>query len=466
VRARLIDTRALGAVPATAAAATPLQVLAGPALPQSLAANELWAAVYLPGLAAPQVLEQLALGMQRFTPRVSLEPPDGLLLEVKGSLHLFAGLAGLRAELTRECQQRGLAMVLAFAPIPRAALTVARAGKSLEITERSQLISQLAPLPLAALRWPAQTCGRLARVGVRTIGALLRLPRTGFARRFGAAELAMLDELTGRAAQVRTTFRPRERFRRRREFLCEIENHTLLHAALSPLFDALDSFLTARQCGVVELECRLLHRHAPPTRCVLALASPCMSGLRLAELLKAHLEVITLPEPVRACELRADTPLPQPLSSHGLWQSGEHGGESAAQAGELIERLRARLGGDAVHGLAVRAGHRPECTWALTGPPPLASARRDSLKQMSVAPVHRPLWILSAPQPLKERDGLPRRGGPLQLLGEPERIETGWWDENEITRDYYQALDIHGVRLWVFRERTAPHGWFLHGVFG
>jgi protein ImuB len=465
VRARLIDAKALNARPAVPAPAMPLQGLTGPPPSQGLA-NELWAALHLPGLASAQVLEQLALGLQRFTPRVSLEPPDGVLLEVKGSLHLFAGLAGLRAELARECRQRGLAMVLAFAPTARAAVTVARAGKSLEITALAQLVGQLAPLPLAALRWSPQTCARLARVGARTIGAVLRLPRAGFARRFGAAELAMLDQLTGRTAQVRATFRPRERFRRRRELICEIENHTLLHAALSPLFDALDTFLTTRQCGVVELECRLLHRHAPPTRCVLALAAPCMSGLRLAELLKAHLESIALPEPVRACELRADAPLPQPLASHGLWQPGEHGGESAAQAGELIERLRSRLGSDAVHGLAVRAGHRPECTWAVTGPPPLAPPRRGSPAADSVPHPCRPLWILPAPRPLEERAGLPRRGGPLQLVGEPERIETGWWDENEIARDYYLALDIHGVRLWVFRERTAPHGWFLHGVFG
>ena len=26
--------------------------------------------------------------------------------------------------------------------------------------------------------------------------------------------------------------------------------------------------------------------------------------------------------------------------------------------------------------------------------------------------------------------------------------------------------DAHGVRLWVFRERGAPHGWFLHGCSG
>jgi protein ImuB len=61
---------------------------------------------------------------------------------------------------------------------------------------------------------------------------------------------------------------------------------------------------------------------------------------------------------------------------------------------------------------------------------------------------------------------LPRRRGPLRLKSEPERIETGWWDGGEIARDYYTAIDPRGVRLWVFRERTAPHGWFLHGVFG
>jgi len=38
-----------------------------------------------------QLLERLATLAQRFTPRVSLVTPEGLLLEVKGSLHLFGG---------------------------------------------------------------------------------------------------------------------------------------------------------------------------------------------------------------------------------------------------------------------------------------------------------------------------------------------------------------------------------------
>jgi protein ImuB len=64
------------------------------------------------------------------------------------------------------------------------------------------------------------------------------------------------------------------------------------------------------------------------------------------------------------------------------------------------------------------------------------------------------------------RDGWPRRSGALRLVSEPERIESGWWDGGVIARDYYSALDPYGVRLWVFRDRSAPHGWFLHGIFG
>ena len=50
-----------------------------PALP------ELWLGVHL-AQPDPALLQRLAVLAQRFTPRVSLEPPDGLVLEVQGSL--------------------------------------------------------------------------------------------------------------------------------------------------------------------------------------------------------------------------------------------------------------------------------------------------------------------------------------------------------------------------------------------
>src|ERR1700739_979769 len=344
--------------------APPLRAVPHSPLPAAAPAAELWAAVHLPGLASAEQLERLAGCAQRLTPRVTLAPPDGLLLEVKGSLHLFAGVAGLSRELTAGCRRFHSRPVVAFAPVPLAALTAARAGKPLVIIDPGRLTVQRAALPLGALCGPEGPLVRLARLGVRTIGAVLRLPRAGFARRFGAAQLAALDDLTGRSADVRVAFRPRERFRRRRDLTCELEDHGLLLAVLAPLFTALGAFLTARQCGVTQLECLLVHRQRQVTRCALALAQPCADGQRLAALFSARLRTLSLPAAVRTCELRADELVPQRLQSHCLWQPGEHGGPAEGASGGIIETLRARLGPDAVQGLALREGHRPEKAWA------------------------------------------------------------------------------------------------------
>lgn len=450
------------------------RLLRSTAIVPACAPAQLWAGIHLPVCESADKLEQLASRALRFTPRVSLAAPDGLLLEVKGSLRLFGGLAALRDELRSECVALHVHPVLAFAPTPLAALVAARAGRSFEIMDPAQLIGQLASLPLTALRWPQETLARLRSLGACTIGAVLRLPRAGFSRRFGTAPLAMLDALTGRAPQVQAAFRPRACFRRRRELECELSCHSRLRAALTPLFADLGRFLTARQCGIVELECRLYHRHAPQTLCVLPLAAPAADVARLAVLLGERLDALRLPEPVRACELYAAALLPYAPARGCLWQPGEQGGEAAAESGDLIERLRARLGLHALHGLTVRAEHRPEAAWTMTGPPPTAAPRARSTERATggcsgeerMHGLHRPLWILPVPQSLTERNGLPRRRGTLRLVSEPERIESGWWDGAEIARDYYTAIDIHGVRLWVFREREAPHGWFLHGVFG
>ncbi len=496
-------------------------------------ATELWVGVHLAGAAAqcaPQGLQRLALRALRFTPRVSLAPPDGLLLEVRASLHLFGGVEGLRRALRRECADLAIAGSLAFAPTPLAALAAARCECALVLQDAARLIGSLAPLPLRVLRWPQEALDRLASIGVHTIGQVLRLPRAGFAQRFGAVRLADLDRLTGRAPDPRERFEAPVRFRRRRELPCESASHGQLTAALAPLIEALGRFLEARQCGVLAIECRLWHRHAEPTRCVLRLAAPLADAARLAELLGERLRMLALPEPAHTCELRAGEPVPRALCSSGLWQSGEHGGLPEARGSAFIERLRARLGPEAVQGLAVVSDHRPEAAGRVTEPgacwgsatarsrekpfqparpdrsftacgePPGAGPRfpaspatsrqqvseaqpiplgrsppRDlPLRDRSFAPSRiasgdfaaaRPLWLLPVPRPLRQRGGVPRYRGALRLESEPERIETGWWDGRDIERDYYEAVDVHGRRLWLFRERAAPHRWFLQGVF-
>jgi protein ImuB len=85
---------------------------------------------------------------------------------------------------------------------------------------------------------------------------------------------------------------------------------------------------------------------------------------------------------------------------------------------------------------------------------------------LQAAPVERPLWLLNAPLPLDVQDGRPHLDGALELEPDAERIESGWWDGNDVRRDYFVACDAAGARLWVYRELSADGGWWLHGVFG
>jgi len=140
--------------------------------------------------------------------------------------------------------------------------------------------------------------------------------------------------------------------------------------------------------------------------------------------------------------------------------------DAGERAAVLVERLRTRLGLEAVHGLRLGREHRPERAWGPVANPvanpvvnPVA-ARAEADAPPAGAP--RPLWFLEAPLALGAE---PAFQGPLALDGGPERIETGWWDGGDVRRDYYAATNPRGLRLWVFQDRRAG-GWYLHGLFG
>jgi protein ImuB len=246
------------------------------------APQELWLGVHLPQ-PDPALLQRLAVLAQRFTPRVSLEPPDGLVLEVQGSLALFGGAAALYRAFRAGCHAADAAPVLTLAPTPLAALAGARSGVSFKVLDQQHLVSAVSALPLVALRWPPQVLQRLSKLGVYRVGQALRLPRAGFARRFGREPLQMLDQLVARSADLRAPFRVAERFRAKRQFVREREDHAQILQALQPLLKQLGEFLEARQCGITRLTCRLRHRNDLHTDCVVRLAQPEAAAARFLE---------------------------------------------------------------------------------------------------------------------------------------------------------------------------------------
>jgi len=378
-------------------------------------------------------LEAVALWACQFTPKVSLEPPQSVLLEVEGSLRLFGGAGRLMARLRSGLADLGFEALLAAGPTARAALWLARGGGE-----------TLQALPIGAIDPEPQALALLRRIGVRTLGELMRLPRAGVAARFGQGLLRDLDRALGQAPEPRVFFQPPERFSTQLELPAPaIEADRVLFAARRLLLQ-LEGFLTARQAGVRGFTLHLLHRDGRPTRIDIGSATPHRDIEHWQRLLRERLEASVLESPAEAIRLEAAGLAPLARAAPGLFGDAR----SEAEAWErLTERLQARLGGAVVHRLATHAEHRPERAWRA------AAAAGDTAGPDEMPPGPRPLWLLEPPRRLGE--------GDFVLLAGPERIESGWWDGDDVARDYFIAAC--GASLaWIYRARE---GWFLHGLF-
>ena len=398
------------------------------------------------------LLDRLGRWALQFTPVVSLEPPAAVLAEVRGSLDLFGGVMALLRRALAGIEASGLSASLALAPTARGALWLARAGLAMTVTRADAMAGIAAQLPLACLDWPDDTVKTLAGLGIQSVADLLRLPRAGFATRFGPRLLDELDEGLGRRPAPRRRLVVSERFDERCELSAAAEDVAVLQPSLEHLLARLESFLQSRASGIRVLRVDLLHRGAAPTRLRIALARLAGDAAYLRELLDERLRRCRLALPVIALRLRSGVLLPLVLRDAGLFERGRSADPEATA--RLLDLLRARLGQEAVFGVLPVPEHRPERAFRIAEPDALAAL---PVPWTAGRPA-RPLWMLAEPQPLDDWEGT--------LVTGPERIETGWWDGHDVRRDYYVALSRAGVRLWIFRERPPGQRWFLHGVFG
>jgi len=395
----------------------------------------------------------------QFTPSVALELPHALVLEVSGSLRLFGGLRRVVTGLREGCALMGFAALIASAPTPRGAAWLARAGREILVEDPARLEDALAALPVPVMTNDRDTLAALAAIGATRVADVIGLPRAGLARRFGQTLLDDLDRALGRTPDPRTFFTPPATFHARLELPAEVTQTAALLFAARRLFVQLEGFLAARTGGVRRLVLKLFHREARFTEVSIGLVAPSRDAAHFALLARERLATLALPEPVRALALEADDIVPFAGEPLALFAAGSH---AVGDWKKLVERLRARLGAGAVHGIAAAAEHRPEQASRACEIAADTRARRAAAAENSAL---RPFWLLPAPQPLEEISAVPHHGGPLRLLAGPERIESGWWDGQDVARDYFVAQAPDSALVWVYRERREPGGWFLHGLF-
>lgn len=372
--------------------------------------------------------------------------PHAIVLEVSKSLGLFGPWPRFEAQLREDLTALGFRHRIAMAPGAQAAYVLAGIHDGLAVVTPDALQRALAPMALRCARLPHNAGTSLPAMGIRTLGQLLRLPRDGLQRRFGAELLTYLDRLTGAGPELMKGYRPPDTLDLRMEWTHEIEHVEPLMFPLRRLIGDLATYLAGRDGGVQRFVVELEHRSAPPTRVVVGLLAAEREATLLFECARGRLGRQQLPQPVVAMRLIARELPPFVPAGRDLFDTRP---ANAMPIEQLRERLRARLGEHAIQQLRRTIDPRPEH----------AQTTADHARVPETAEtLPRPTWLLDRPILL--------RGLSPTILAGPERLETGWWDGGDLRRDYYVVRTTQGQCAWVFCAPDEPGRWTLHGLFG
>lgn len=390
----------------------------------------------------------LAAWAYRFSSQVSTALPHAIVLEVAHSLRLFGPWPLFERRLRDDLRELGFRHRIVAAPNPYAARVLANVHDGLAV-DHAVLDTALGQLPIERAGLPREVAQALSRMGLRTLRQLVALPRDAIARRFPPQVLDHLDCLHGRLAPPLHPYRPPDRFAARIEFEYEVESSQALLFPLRRLTADLAAYLAGRDGGVQRFRLVLEHERMPDSGITVGLLSAERDAAMLFELARGRIEQACVPAPVRGMQLLAHELPPFVPAACDLF---DERAQQAVPWPQLRERLRARLGDASVRGMGWRADHRPER--AVDG---------GLITSNSLPPqVSRPGWLL--------QQSIPLRDHRIRVLAGPERIESGWWDDGDIRRDYYLVETSQGQRAWVYCEAGEPgprlddalmlHGWF------
>ncbi|MBX3579276.1 MAG: DNA polymerase Y family protein [Rhizobiaceae bacterium] len=462
-----------------------------------------------------KLLQALADWCDRYTPLVALDAVEGLFLDIAGCAHLFGGEETMLADLVRQLAGQGFHACAGLASTPGAAWAAAR--HRLPPVDPGEEAEALAPLPLAALRLDEATRLGLESVGLRTVGQIAAAPRAPLARRFGQRLVLRLDQAFG---QVEESIEPRlpvpplaaERHLAEPVLLVEDIERLLLVLALS-----LKADLERRGEGARRLQLALFRVDGIVWRIAVGTSRPVRDPATVAKLFHERLAT---------CGTGIDAGYGFDLVRLAVLDAvafeaaqGDLEGR-AVQAGEdlalFADRVRARLGDDAIRRAVLVESHMPERAVALlpfaedTGPRPRPAA---VVPGPAKRPLERPVRLFRQPEPVEVMMAEIPEGPPTSFRWRrtrhriaaaegPERIAPEWWtsampevekgsedaaersDEQRenlrslamtrrtasLTRDYFRVEDETGRRYWLYREGfygegSAPPRWFMQGLF-
>jgi protein ImuB len=415
------------------------------------------------------------------SPRVEAGGPGRVYLDASGLHRLFGDEPQLAARLRAAARAAGVEVRVGIAESRLAALAGARLGPGEAVVSSGGDAAYLAPAPLSLLELPEEMATRLARWGIRTLGALAALPTTGLFERLGGSGVRLQRLARGEDPRPLVSWRPVPLFEE--SLSCEWGLETLepVVESLARLAARVSARLAAAGLAAdgFEWTCRLgggrVHEGA------LAPAVPLTDAGAIAGLLRLALEARPPRGVVEALTFRA-----RPVRVGPAQESlSDRSRPAPRQLAATLNRLTALVGADALGAPALLDSHRPDAI-ALAAYHP--SSPSPSFSSSSPLSSPSPLWgegrvrgekaggpvlalrrlrppvsasvTLASGRPVAMRSG--RLAGRIVAGVGPWRVSGEWWSPRPWLQDEWDVELADGTLCRLAHDGSA---WRLEGVY-
>lgn len=403
----------------------------------------------------------------RFSPRVALAPPDGLVLDITGCAHLFGGEAEMADTIRQQAGDLDITVRIGIADTKGAASALARFGPGpVAIAGPGETAGVLESLPLAALGLEASLVNDIRRAGLQTIGQLYGIRSSELARRFGIGLTSALDRALERTPDPVVPASADPVYAARATLPDPIGLQEDLEQVILRLAGSVCTRLKSAQCGARRYRLMVRPVDRPEEVMTIGFARPGAAPEAVLQQFRRPLEKLQLPFGADFFRLLADAI--EPLHPRQTGLGGENNRED--DRADLISALGNRLGFDRVRVFAPGDSHLPEQEYCT-----LEAMDRPDAPAWQAAPRLRPVRLYHPPERIHvETPGRPPRMfewrrtlyETLRATG-PERLAGTWWaQEAGALRDYWRVETAGGLRLWLLTWPGAKEpAWYVAGRF-
>lgn len=418
-----------------------------------------------------KLLANLGLWCICYTPITTVDPPNGLILDVSGCTHLWGGEEAYLKDILKKLRNAGYHVRAAMADTIGTAWAVCRFGKIKAIIKSGEQAEALMSLPPTALRLEIDTLERLQKLGLYQVSSFIGMQRSALRRRFGQQLLHRLDQALGNEEEFIQPLQPVEAYQERLPCIEPIQTNTGIEIALQKLLEILCKRLHKEGKGIRTAEFKGYRMDNKIEQISISTNHPSHNVSHLFKLFELNICTI---EPGLGIELfileasKVEDKLPLQDS---LWSANNN--LESKELAELLDNIESRFGSNTIHRYLPGKHHLPENAVKLAA----TLKEKPGLLWRNDKP--RPIQLLQEPQTIQVTAPVPdyppmnfRYKGKLHIVKKadgPERIEPEWWLKKELLRDYYTVEDEEGKRYWLFRAGHYDGGknpsWYIHGFF-